>query len=130
MPAETLRWALGLSLFAVGAWMLIPDRLDEDSDQADHAGASVWQAFAATAIAFFLAEIGDKTQVATVLLAARFDNLLAVVAGTTLGMLIANLPVLWLGDRFAARIPLRATRIAAAIAFLLMALYAALFPPI
>ena len=83
-------------------------------------------AFIATTIAFFIAEIGDKTQVATVLLAANYDPLWQVVAGTTVGMLLANVPVVLLGSRFASRLPLKAARIAAAIVFLALGAWVAL----
>lgn len=96
-----LRWVLGLSFLAMAAWTLIPDKLDEGvRTQYGNAGA-----FLTTLVAFFLAEMGDKTQVATVGLAAHFDAFLAVVAGTTLGMMIANVPAVIVGDRLAARMP-------------------------
>lgn len=126
---DALRWVLAASLFAVALWVLVPDRLDEAaSADALMPRSSAWQAFIATTVAFFLAEIGDKTQIATVLLAARYDALIAVVCGTTLGMLAANLPVVWLGERFAGRLPLRATRITAAAVFALLGLLTALSP--
>ncbi len=98
-----LRWILGLSFLAMAAWMLVPDELDADvRTQWGHAGA-----FASTLIAFFLAEMGDKTQIATVGLAARYGAFVAVVAGTTLGMMIANVPAVIVGDRLAHRMPVR-----------------------
>ena len=98
---EVLRWALGLSFLAMAVWMLIPDKLDEDEqpDSTSHLGV-----FGATLVAFFLAEMGDKTQIATVALAARYPDLLAVVLGTTLGMMIANVPAVLLGDQIAQRL--------------------------
>jgi putative Ca2+/H+ antiporter (TMEM165/GDT1 family) len=117
-PAEWLPWMLAASLIAVALWTLKPDEAPDGE-----ALPSTRSAFLATTVAFFLAEMGDKTQIATVLLAARFDALLAVVAGTTIGMLIANLPVVWLGQRFSDRLPLRAARIAAAILFFLLAIW-------
>jgi putative Ca2+/H+ antiporter (TMEM165/GDT1 family) len=94
VPDNWLTLVLGVSFIALGLWMLIPDA-DEDLDDAPR-----WGPFMASLVLFFLAEIGDKTQVATVALAARFDQaFVAVVAGTTLGMLIANAPVIWLGNR-------------------------------
>ena len=109
-----LRWTLGLSFLAMAAWMLIPDRLDHDETAASIArGQGV---FWTTVITFFLAEMGDKTQVATVALAAQYHALVPVVAGTTLGMMLANVPAVILGDRVAARIPVRLVHgIAAAI---------------
>ena len=109
---DVLRWVLGLSFIAMALWMLIPDKLD------DGAAAKVprFGVFATTAVAFFLAEMGDKTQIATVMLAARYNAFLAVVAGTTLGMMLANAPVVWLGERMTRLIPLRCVhRVSAAI---------------
>jgi Ca2+/H+ antiporter, TMEM165/GDT1 family len=112
-----LRWLLALSFVAVALWTLKPDRLDDDEAPAPRFGA-----FLTTTIAFFLAEMGDKTQVATVMLAAKYSPLAAVIAGTTLGMLLANVPVIALGARFATRLPLRAARWCAAAIFLLLAI--------
>jgi putative Ca2+/H+ antiporter (TMEM165/GDT1 family) len=109
--AHTLRWILGLSFIAMAAWMLVPDKLDEDEAKSPPGGV-----FVATLIAFFLAEMGDKTQVATVALSARYADLSMVVAGTTLGMMLANAPVVLLGDRLTKRLPMRwLNRVAAAI---------------
>jgi Ca2+/H+ antiporter, TMEM165/GDT1 family len=116
---QTLRVVLGLSFIAMAIWTLIPDRLDGSDAKLPHAGV-----FATTLVAFFLAEMGDKTQVATVLLAARYSPLWQVVAGTTVGMLLANVPVVLLGSRFAQRLPLRAARIGAALLFLALGLWA------
>ena len=113
VPAEALRWLLALSFFAVAAWALKPDRLDESAPPRE----TRWGVFGVTVVAFFLAEIGDKTQIATVMLAAKFDSLAAVVAGTTLGMLIVNVPTVYAGRAAADRIPFRAVRIAAAVLF-------------
>ncbi|WP_149196587.1 TMEM165/GDT1 family protein [Luteimonas suaedae] len=121
LPAGVLRWLVAGSFLAVALWTLRPDRLEED----ERRKASVGGAFLATLVAFFLAEIGDKTQVATVLLAAQYEALAQVIAGTTLGMLIANIPVVLLGARFADRLPLRAARIAAALLFLALAVWVA-----
>ena len=100
---DVLRWVLGLSFIAMAAWMLVPDKLDEDeAPRAPRLGV-----FGATLVAFFLAEMGDKTQVATVMLAAQFQAWAAVVAGTTLGMMLANAPVVYLGDRIMRRVPIR-----------------------
>jgi Ca2+/H+ antiporter, TMEM165/GDT1 family len=113
-----LHWIVAASFLAIAAWTLKPDAIDEDQ------ALPTRGAFAATAIAFFLAEIGDKTQVATVLLAARYSPLWQVVLGTSAGMLLANVPVVLLGSRFAKRLPLRAARIAAAVLFLALGLWA------
>jgi putative Ca2+/H+ antiporter (TMEM165/GDT1 family) len=109
---ETLKWLLALSFFAVAAWALKPDSYDDDP-----ARHSRWGVFGVTVVAFFLAEIGDKTQVATVMLAAKFPSLAAVVVGTTLGMLLANVPVVFAGNLAADRIPFKAIRIFAAALF-------------
>jgi len=112
VPADVLRWLVALSFFAVAAWALKPDRIDEKKTPSTHLGV-----FGVTVVAFFLAEMGDKTQVATIVLAARFDALAAVVIGTTLGMLVANVPVVFAGKLAAERIPFKAVRIAAALLF-------------
>jgi Ca2+/H+ antiporter, TMEM165/GDT1 family len=104
MGPTVLRWVIGLGFLAMAAWMLIPDQIDEDG--LDH-GDRRFGVFGTTVVAFFLAEMGDKTQIATVALAARYDALLAVVAGTTLGMMLANVPVVVLGDRVARRVNMR-----------------------
>jgi putative Ca2+/H+ antiporter (TMEM165/GDT1 family) len=107
-----LRWVIGISFIAMAGWMLIPDKIDAD----EAAGPQRFGVFGTTLIAFFLAEMGDKTQIATVALAARFQDLGAVVAGTTLGMLIADVPAVFVGDRLAKRIPMKLVHgIAAAI---------------
>ena len=121
ISADVLRWIVGGSLLAVAAWTLVPDKLDEDLRMPGRYGV-----FAITCVAFFIAEIGDKTQVATVILAAKYHALALVVVGTTLGMLIANVPVVYLGTAGANRIPFRAVRIVAALLFAAMGL-AALF---
>ena len=111
---QTLRWVLGVSFLAMAAWTLVPDKLDDD-DGAPAAG-SRWGVFGVTLIAFFLAEMGDKTQIATVGMAARYAMPVVVVVGTTLGMLIANVPAVLLGERLAGKIPMRLVHgIAAAI---------------
>ena len=118
---ENLRWILAVSFLAMGIWTLIPDRLSSEPKLLDRFGP-----FAATLIAFFLIEIGDKTQLATIALAARFHSVFVVTAGTTLGMMIADVPAVYLGDVVATRIPVRMMRIVAAVIFLLLALAAVL----
>ena len=113
---DVLRWVVAGSFLVVALWTLKPDSLDDDGEQLPARGA-----FLATTAAFFIAEIGDKTQVATVLLAAKYSPLWEVVAGTTVGMLLANVPVVLLGSRFADRLPLKAARRVAALVFLLLA---------
>lgn len=120
LSPQVLRWGVAASFIAVGLWALKPDSLDGEGERLAPRGA-----FLTTLIAFFLAEIGDKTQIATVLLAARYHPLWPVVVGTTLGMLIANLPVVWLGHRFADRLPLKPARLAAAGVFVLLGLWVA-----
>jgi len=124
LAPDVLRWLLALSFFAVAAWALKPDKLDER----DAVPASQWGVFGVTVVAFFLAEIGDKTQIATVMLAAKFPSLAAVVAGTTLGMLIVNVPTVFIGRAAAERIPFRAVRIAAAVLFAGLGLWVLLAP--
>ena len=120
MGPQTLRWVLGLSFIAMAVWTLIPDKLDEDEARLPRLGV-----FGATLVAFFLAEMGDKTQIATVMLAAQYPHLLLVVIGTTLGMLLANVPVVLAGNFAAERLPLTLIRRIAASAFGLLAIYAA-----
>ena len=109
---EILRWGLGIGFLAMAAWMLIPDTLDADDAQLPKLGV-----FAATVVAFFVAEMGDKTQIATVALAARYGDFLWVVAGTTAGMMIANAPAVYLGERFASRMPVKLIHALAAVIF-------------
>lgn len=111
-----MRWVLGASFLAMAAWTLVPDSIDADEAKtANQVGV-----FSATLVTFFLAEMGDKTQLATVALAAHYVAPLTVVAGTTLGMLIADVPAVFVGDRFAARIPMKLVRAIAAALFALL----------
>jgi len=112
MEPRTLQWLLGVSFLAMALWTLIPDKLDEDDAKLARLGV-----FGTTLVAFFLAEMGDKTQVATVALAAQYQALVTVVAGTTLGMMIANVPAVLLGDRLADRLPVRLVHFIAAAIF-------------
>ncbi len=114
-----LRWILGLSFLAMAAWMLIPDQFDDDEDDSR---APRWGVFGTTVIAFFLAEMGDKTQIATVMLAAQYQAWAWVVAGTTLGMMLANVPVVWLGERMTRRIPIRLVHLVSAGIFVVLGL--------
>ena len=111
----TMRWVLGLSFIAMAAWTLVPDKFDEDE-----ARLAKYGVFGTTLIAFFLAEMGDKTQVATVALAAQYHAFLMVVAGTTCGMMIANVPAVLLGDRVANRVPVRVVHAIAAAIFAIL----------
>ena len=113
---EAMRWVLGMSFIAMAAWTLIPDKIEEEETQvAKHLGV-----FGATVITFFLAEMGDKTQIATVALAAHYGAPLLVVMGTTLGMLLADVPAVFVGNRFAAKIPMKLVHSIAAGIFALM----------
>jgi putative Ca2+/H+ antiporter (TMEM165/GDT1 family) len=111
---STLKWIVAVSFFAFGLWALKPDTLDGEREYSDRS------AFLTTLVAFFLVEMGDKTQLATVALAARFDALAAVVMGTTLGMLIANAPAVWLGEALAHRVNMTWMRRIAALLFVLL----------
>ena len=117
MGPGTLRWVLGISFLAMAIWTLIPDQFDEKDAKLARFGV-----FTTTLVAFFLAEMGDKTQFATVALAAQYRTMVPVVIGTTLGMMLANVPVVLLGNRLARRLPVRAIHIMAAILFALLGL--------
>ena len=110
---QMLRWILAASFLAMAAWMLVPDKIDADEDEKPPR----YGVFLTTVLVFFLAEMGDKTQIATVMLAARYDAIVSVVAGTTLGMMLANAPVVWLGERVTRLVPLRVVHIVSAIIF-------------
>jgi putative Ca2+/H+ antiporter (TMEM165/GDT1 family) len=125
LPPDALRWIVAISFFAVALWALKPDTLVGD----EPTPMSRWGVFGVTTIAFFLAEIGDKTQVATMVLAAQFDSLVAVVLGTTVGMLLADVPVVLIGKSASARIPFKAVRLVAATLFAALGVYA-LFAPV
>jgi len=118
LGAAAMRWIVGGLFLAMAGWCLIPDKADEGPKAASHAGA-----FLATAVAFFLVEIGDKTQIATVALAAQFHNLLLVVLGTTVGMLLANVPVVFAGEALLRRVPLKLVRMIAALTFVALGAY-------
>ena len=110
---EALRWVLGGSFIGMAAWMLIPDKLD-NSDAVSPTRLGV---FGTTVVTFFLAEMGDKTQLATVMLAARYHAWFAVVAGTTLGMMLADAPVVWFGERITRRVPIKLVQASCALIF-------------
>jgi len=112
---DAMRWALGLSFIVMALWMLIPDKLDATSEKATRFGV-----FGTTLIAFFLVEMGDKTQIATIALAARYNALVAVVMGTTIGMMLANVPVVLLGKVAAEKLPKRMMNGIAALIFFLL----------
>jgi len=115
---QAMRWIVALLFFAFGAWALKPDKLEENP-KLPAAGV-----FVTTLIAFFLVEMGDKTQLATVALAARYDSLVAVVLGTTLGMMIANVPAVWIGEALAHRVNMKVMRWVAAGLFVLLGVLA------
>ena len=112
---ELLRWALAFGFAAMAFWALTPDRIEDEEDELGR-----WRrmgAFVTTLISFFLVEMGDKTQIATVALAARFPDLISVIAGTTFGMVLANAPVIFFGSKLAAKVPLKYVRWSAAACF-------------
>lgn len=110
---EILRWVLAGSFIAMAVWMLIPDTLDDAQSDTQPR----WGVFGTTVVAFFLAEMGDKTQIATVMLVAQYHAYLWVVAGTTLGMMLANAPVVWLGERMTRLVPMRLVHTVSALIF-------------
>ena len=109
---NTMRWVLGLSFLGMAAWILVPDEIDDEETSLTRHGV-----FLTTLIAFFVAEMGDKTQVATVALAARYESMAAVVAGTTFGMMLANVPAVYFGERIANRVPVKLVHGIAALIF-------------
>ena len=118
LTPQVLRWVVAGSFLLIALWTLKPDKLEDDEGATGGHGA-----FVATVFAFFLAEIGDKTQIATAVLGAEYKPLWQVIAGTTCGMLIADVPAVWLGARFAHALPLRATRLVAAALFAALAVW-------
>jgi putative Ca2+/H+ antiporter (TMEM165/GDT1 family) len=114
---DLLRWVIGVSFIAMAGWMLIPDKIDDEE-----VGTQRFGVFGTTLIAFFLAEMGDKTQIATVALAARYQDLVAVVAGTTLGMLIADVPAVFIGETIAKKVSMKLVHGIAATIFALLGL--------
>ncbi|WOE41462.1 TMEM165/GDT1 family protein [Acinetobacter chinensis] len=118
LSPEVMMWILSLGFIAMAVWMLIPDQLDDETDSINR-----WQkfgVFGATFILFFLAEIGDKTQIATVALAARFDSIWWVMAGTTVGMMLANAPAVFIGNKMADRLPVSLIHKVGAAIFLII----------
>jgi putative Ca2+/H+ antiporter (TMEM165/GDT1 family) len=115
LTPSILRWVLGVSFLAVAAWAMIPDKVDEDVQTRSHYGI-----FVLTMVTFFLAEMGDKTQIIALALAAKYDALVAVVAGTTLGMMIVNVPTVLFAERATKWIPLKAVRIVAALTYAIL----------
>jgi putative Ca2+/H+ antiporter (TMEM165/GDT1 family) len=118
LSPEVMRWTLGLSFLGMAAWTLIPDKIEEEETKI----TGQMGVFGATLVTFFLAEMGDKTQIATIALAAHYSAPLMVVAGTTLGMLIADVPAVFVGNRFAEKIPMKVVHSVAAGIFAVMGL--------
>ena len=115
---EVMRWILGLSFVGIGLWLLVPDHIDDaaHSKVTDRA----FQVLMLTIVLFFLAEMGDKTQIATIALGARFSDVVSVTIGTTLGMMLANAPAVWIGQKFTQHIPIKWVHMVAAISFLIV----------
>lgn len=120
LDGEWFRYLIAASFIAMAAWTLIPDKLDDIEDKPARFGA-----FVTTVIAFFLVEMGDKTQIATVALSARFNDIIMVTLGTTLGMMLANVPAVFLGNELIRRVPLNVVRLIAAALFLVIGLWLA-----
>lgn len=118
LESEWFRYAVGAGFLAMALWTLVPDKIDEDAARPSRDGA-----FLTTLVAFFLVEIGDKTQIATIALGAQFDSVVAVTAGTTLGMMLANVPAVYLGHRAVEVVPLKTMRAIAALLFLAIGLW-------
>ena len=113
---DVMRWILGLSFLGIGLWLLVPDHIDDatDSKVVDR----TFQVYVLTVALFFLAEMGDKTQIATIALGAKYDDVVAVTIGTTLGMMLANAPAVWLGQKFTKRMPIKWVHGVAALTFI------------
>ena len=113
---DVMRWILGASFLGIGLWLLVPDHVDDaaDSKVADRA----LQVLMLTVVLFFLAEMGDKTQIATIALGARYEDVVSVTIGTTLGMMLANAPAVWIGQKFTQRMPIKWVHAVAAITFI------------
>ena len=113
-----LRWTIGLSFLAMAAWMLVPDKIDDEALK----GPPRWGVFGTTVVAFFLAEMGDKTQIATVALAARYNDIVPVVLGTTFGMMLANVPAVWMGEKIAKAVSMQWVHGISAVIFAVLGL--------
>jgi len=118
LDGKWFRYAVAVSFILMAGWTLIPDKMDEKKEQPARFGV-----FLTTVIAFFLVEMGDKTQIATIALGARFHSVVAVMAGTTVGMMLANVPAVFLGNALIARVPLQVVRAIAALLFLVIGLW-------
>ena len=116
MSPDLLKWILGVSFLGIGLWLLVPDHIDDaaGSKVADRA----FQVFMLTVGLFFLAEMGDKTQIATIALGAKYSDVFSVTVGTTLGMMLANAPAVWIGQKFTKRMPIKWVHAVAAVTFI------------
>ncbi len=125
LSPDVLRWILGVGFLAIGFWLLIPDRLDEAGDT--RVKNAAWPVFLLTSSLFFMAEMGDKTQIATIALGARYDDVIAVTIGTTLGMMLANAPAVWIGTKFTNRVPIKWVHTVAAVVFIAIGILTLLY---
>lgn len=125
LSPDVLRWILGLGFLAIGLWLLIPDRLDDAGGT--RVKNAAWPVFLLTTSLFFMAEMGDKTQIATIALGARYDDVIAVTIGTTLGMMLANAPAVWIGTKFTKRIPIKWVHTVAALVFIAIGILTLLY---
>ena len=125
LSPDTMRWILGVGFLAIGFWLLIPDRLDEAGST--RVKNAAWPVFLLTSSLFFMAEMGDKTQIATIALGARYDDVIAVTIGTTLGMMLANAPAVWIGTKFTNRVPIKWVHTVAAVVFIAIGILTLLY---
>jgi putative Ca2+/H+ antiporter (TMEM165/GDT1 family) len=125
LSPDMLRWILGVGFLAIGIWLLIPDRLDEAGGT--RVKNAAWPVFLLTTSLFFMAEMGDKTQIATIALGARYDDVIAVTIGTTLGMMLANAPAVWIGTKFTNRVPIKWVHTVAAVVFIAIGILTLLY---
>jgi putative Ca2+/H+ antiporter (TMEM165/GDT1 family) len=125
LSPDMLRWILGVGFLAIGIWLLIPDRLDEAGGT--RVKNAAWPVFLLTTSLFFMAEMGDKTQFATIALGARYDDVIAVTIGTTLGMMLANAPAVWIGTKFTNRVPIKWVHTVAAVVFIAIGILTLLY---
>ena len=125
LSPDTMRWILGVGFLAIGFWLLIPDRLDEAG--VTRVKNAAWPVFLLTSSLFFMAEMGDKTQIATIALGARYDDVIAVTIGTTLGMMLANAPAVWIGTKFTNRVPIKWVHTVAAVVFIAIGILTLLY---
>jgi len=125
LTPDVLRWILGVGFLAIGFWLLIPDRLGETGGT--RVKNAAWPVFLLTSSLFFMAEMGDKTQIATIALGARYDDVIAVTIGTTLGMMLANAPAVWIGTKFTNRVPIKWVHSVAAIIFIAIGILTLLY---